>query len=54
MQRVFESLAKLRLAFPADRPNKDLEEWKAQHDGRDPFGEAAAAAAAVSGLLWLA
>jgi hypothetical protein len=40
---VLESLARLRLAFPADRPNKDIEEWKAQHDGKDPFGEYAAA-----------
>jgi hypothetical protein len=39
LQRVLESLARLRLAFPADRPNKDIEEWKAQHDGKDPFGE---------------
>ncbi|WIA17138.1 hypothetical protein OEZ85_014030 [Tetradesmus obliquus] len=37
VQRVFESLAKLRLAFPPDRPNKDMQEWTAAHGGRDPF-----------------
>uniref|UniRef100_A0A383VVQ6 RanBP2-type domain-containing protein n=1 Tax=Tetradesmus obliquus TaxID=3088 RepID=A0A383VVQ6_TETOB len=37
VQRVFESLAKLRLAFPPDGPNKDLQEWTATHGGRDPF-----------------
>jgi hypothetical protein len=40
LQRVLESLAKLRLAFPpATHANKDLEEFKTQHDGKDPFGE---------------
>lgn len=39
VQRIFEAMAKLRLAFPPERPNKDLQEFKVAHGGKDPFGE---------------
>lgn len=39
LQRLIECFAKLRQAFPASRPNQDLEAYKAKHHGRDPLGE---------------